>query len=371
MYTPTNSHDNFDSRHRVRLGHASDLMAAVPAMLGFHPHRSMVLIAVKDGGASVGPTMRHDLVLAGEHVDRRAGGHTRATPEMLDVIGYLAGYCATENIPAVMAVFVDDRLDRTVRTPHLLDVEALVIELDATLASFGVQLSEALAASEIADAADWWSLRGPQRHGLISDPSASPMTVARVLDGYSVRRSRCELAETVAPGPDATVRAVAAEISRLRRGGGRSRGDELTSVLSYVARGPYDTELDPTDIARIALAIGHVQVRDALLALTLGDDAGFVEEFWATMSRVLPKCERAIAATLLAFSAYVRGDGPMARIAIDAALEADETHSLARLLDRSLSAGAGPDLVREVAESGFACARACGVRLPGDPFGRR
>lgn len=142
-------------------------------------------------------------------------------------------------------------------------------------------------------------------------------------------------------------------------------------MLSYVARAPYDSELDPTDIARIALAIGHVQVRDALLALTLGDDAGFVEEFWARMSCVLPKDERAIAATLLAFSAYVRGDGPMARIAIDAALEADENYSLARLLDRSLSAGAGPELVREVAESGFACARACGVRLPGDPFGRR
>ncbi|MEK8071806.1 DUF4192 domain-containing protein [Rhodococcoides navarretei] len=371
MYSPMNSQDNVDPRHRVRLGDESELMAAVPAMLGFHPHRSMVLIAFQAGGSGVGPTMRHDLVLAGDHVDRRAGRHTRATPEMLDVIDHLAGYCALENIPAVMAVFVDDRLDRAVRTPHLLDVEALVLELDTTLASFGVQLSAALAASEIADSACWWSLRGPQRHGSMSDPSASPMTVARVLDGYPVRRSRRELAETVVPGPAETVRAVAAEMSRQRRDGGRSHADELTSVLSYVARGPYDTELDPTDIARIGIAIGHIQVRDALLALTLGDDAGFVEEFWTALSRVLPRCERAIAATLLAFSAYVRGDGPMARIAIDAALDADDTYSLARLLDRSLSAGAGPELVREVAETGFACARACGVRLPGDPFGRR
>lgn len=61
----------------------------------------------------------------------------------------------------------------------------------------------------------------------------------------------------------------------------------------------------------------------------------------------------------------------MARIAIDAALKADSSHSLASLLDRSLGAGASPALVREVAESGFACARACGIRLPGDPFGRR
>ncbi|WP_143546856.1 DUF4192 domain-containing protein [Rhodococcus sp. 06-235-1A] len=371
MYSPTNSHDDFDSRHRVRLGDASELMAAVPAMLGFHPHRSMVLIAVRDGGASVGPTMRHDLVLAGEHIDRRADSGTRATQEMLDVIGYLAGYCASENIPAVMAVFVDDRLDRTVRNPLLLDVEALAGELVATLGSFGVQLSAALAASEIADSATWWSVCGPQRYGLMSDPSASPLTVARVLDGYSVRRSRRELADTIAPGPERTVRAVAAEISRLGRESARSRTDQLTSVLSYVARAPYDSVLDPVDIARIAVAIRVVQVRDALLALTLGDDAGFVEEFWAMISRVLPKRERAIAATLLAFSAYVRGDGPMARIAIDAALEADENYSLARLLDRSLSAGAGPELVREVAESGFGCARACGVRLPGDPFGRR
>ncbi|MGV8871079.1 MAG: DUF4192 domain-containing protein [Rhodococcus sp. (in: high G+C Gram-positive bacteria)] len=371
MYIPTNSHDNVDLRHHVRLGDASELMAAVPAMLGFYPHRSMVLIAVKDGGACVGPTMRHDLVLAGEHIDRRAGSGTRATPEMLDVIGYLSGYCASENIPAVMAVFVDDRLDRAVRSPHLLDVEALVGELVTTLASFGVQLHSALAASEISDSAEWWSVCGPQRHGRMADPSASALTVARVLDGYPIRRSRRELAETIAPASESTVQAVADEIARLRRGNRKSRADELTSVLSYLARAPYDTELETTDIARVAVSIGHVQVRDAVLALTLGDDAGFVEEFWAMLSRLLPSRERAIAATLLAFSAYVRGDGPMARIAIDAALEADETYSLARLLDRSLSAGAGPELVREVAESGFACARACGVRLPGDPFGRR
>ena len=192
-----------------------------------------------------------------------------------------------------------------------------------------------------------------------------------MLDGYSVRQSRCELAETIARAPEHTVRAVAAEISRLGRDRGHSHTDDLTAVLSYVARAPYDTELDPVDLARIAVAIRSVQVRDALLALTLGDDAGYVEEFWAMVCRVLPRRDRAVAATLLAFSAYTRGDGPMARIAIDAALEADEKYSLARLLDRSLSAGAGPELLREVAESGFACARDCGVRLPGDPFGRR
>lgn len=371
MYTPTDSYDNADPRRRVRLGDSSDLMAAVPAMLGFHPHRSLVLIAIRDGGASVGPTMRHDLVLAGEHIDRRAGGGSRATPEMLDVIGYLAGYCASENIPAVIAVFVDDRLDPAVRNAHRLDVEAVVEELVTTLGTFGIELSAALAAAEIADSAAWWSVCGPQRHGRMSDPSTSPLTVARVLDGYSVRRSRGELAETIAPGAQHTLSAVAAEISHWGRSRGRTLTDELTTVLAYLARAPYDTELDPVDIARIAVAIRVVQVRDALLALTLGDDAGFVEEFWAMISRVLPRRERAIATTLLAFSAYVRGDGPMARIAIDAALEADGKYSLARLLDRSLSAGAGPELVREVAESGFACARACGVRLPGDPFGRR
>ncbi|MFY2790451.1 DUF4192 domain-containing protein [Rhodococcus sp. MALMAid1271] len=371
MQTPTNSHGNFDSRHRIHLGDAAELMAGIPAMLGFHPHRSMVLIAVKDGGATVGPTMRHDLVLAGEHLDRRAADGSRATQEMLDVIGYLAGYCAAENIPAVMAVFVDDRLDPVARGPHLLDVEALVSELVGTLNTLGVQLFAALAAPEIADAAPWWSLCGPRRHGLMSDPASSPLTVARVLDGYSVRRCRGELAATIAPGPESTVQAVATEIARRERGTTRSRADELSSVLAYLARAPYDTELEPADLARIAIAIGHVHIRDALLALTLGDDAGYVEEFWANVCRVLPRRERAIAATLVAFSAYVRGDGPMARTAIDAALDADGTHRLAQLLDRSLTAGAGPELVREVAESGFACARDCGVRLPGDPFGRR
>ncbi|AMY55796.1 DUF4192 domain-containing protein [Rhodococcoides fascians] len=371
MYTPTNSHDPFSGRHRVRIGDASELLAAIPAMLGFDPHRSMVLIALEDGGTSIGPTMRHDLVLAGEHTDRRAGSDTRATPDMLDVIDYLAGYCAFENIVSVIAVFVDDRLGRNERTHYTLDVQDLVNELEVTLPTFGVRLEAAFATSAIADAAHWWSLQGPRQHGRIADPTASPLTVARVLGGYPVRGSRDELAEFIAPGPVETVQAVAAEMARFRRSDALSLTDHLTAVLSYLARSPYDSELETTDFARVAVAIGHVQVRDAVLALTLGEDADVVEEFWAHLVRVVPNRERAIAATLLAFSAYVRGDGPMARIAIDAALKADSSHSLASLLDRSLGVGASPALVREVAESGFACARACGIRLPGDPFGRR
>lgn len=371
MYSPTDSHENSGSRPRVRIGEAGDLLAAVPAMLGFHPHRSMVLIGLKDGGTTIGPTMRHDLIVAGDHLERTDACRTRGASEMVGVIDYLARYCASEDIAAVIAVFVDDRLDGTSTTRAQLDTEDVLHELETTLAAFGVHVSAALAASTIAHDVRWWSMRGPFRRGRISDPSASPLTVARVLDGQLVRPSRTDLAEVIARGPASAVREAAVHMMRLRRDGGRSLADELETVLSYLARAPYDSELDAADVARVGVAIGHVRVRDSLLALTLGDDAGVVEDFWASMARSMPDCERAVAATLLAFSAYVRGDGPMARIAIDAALESDDTYSLAQLLDRSLRVGAGPELVREVAESGFACARTCGVLLPGDPFGRR
>ena len=53
-------------------------------------------------------------------------------------------------------------------------------------------------------------------------------------------------------------------------------------------------------------------------------------------------------ATLLAVSAWVRGDGAMANIALSRALSADPDYALAGLLSEALAACVPPDGIRQV-----------------------
>jgi hypothetical protein len=74
----------------------------------------------------------------------------------------------------------------------------------------------------------------------------------------------------------------------------------------------------------------------------------------------------------LAFSAYARGDGPLAGVALDAALRCDPDHRMAGMLDQALQSGMRPEQIRELAFTGYRLARRLGVELPPRTlFGRR
>jgi hypothetical protein len=96
----------------------------------------------------------------------------------------------------------------------------------------------------------------------------------------------------------------------------------------------------------------------------VGDSAGAAESLWAELARALPPPWRAEALVLLAFSAYVRGDGPLTGVALDAALCCDPEHRMAGMLDTALQSGMRPEQIRELALSGYRQADRLGVRLP-------
>ena len=85
---------------------------------------------------------------------------------------------------------------------------------------------------------------------------------------------------------------------------------------------------------------------------------------WASLTRTLPAPWRVEALVLLAFSAYARGDGPLAGVALQAALEVDSTHRMAGMLDAALQAGMRPDRIRELALTGYKLAERLGVQMP-------
>ena len=105
-------------------------------------------------------------------------------------------------------------------------------------------------------------------------------------------------------------------------------------------------------------------VRDTLYALAVGENAGQAESLWAVLSRTLPDPWRVEALVLLAFSAYARGDGPLAGVSLEAALRCDPTHRMAGMLDTALQSGMRPEQIRELAATGYRLADQLGVRLP-------
>ena len=131
-------------------------------------------------------------------------------------------------------------------------------------------------------------------------------------------------------------------------------------------------ELPETVVARLACALTEPQVRDTLYALAVGDGAAQAEALWAMLSRTLPAPWRVEALVLLAFSAYARGDGPLAGVSLEAALRCDPTHRMAGMLDTALQSGMRPEQIRELAVTGYRLAEKLGVQLPERrDFGRR
>ncbi|MFF2109753.1 DUF4192 family protein [Rhodococcus koreensis] len=79
-------------QHTVTLSAPDDLLASIPALLGFRPARSIVAVCLTGKrNSSVGAVMRHDLVLGG------AGG---PSPTMCAALGQFATVCERDREPA-------------------------------------------------------------------------------------------------------------------------------------------------------------------------------------------------------------------------------------------------------------------------------
>jgi alkylhydroperoxidase/carboxymuconolactone decarboxylase family protein YurZ len=117
-------------------------------------------------------------------------------------------------------------------------------------------------------------------------------------------------------------------------------------------------------VAELGHTLTDVAARDTLYALAVSRDAGAAESLWTILARRLPLPWRVEALVLLAFSAYVRGDGPLAGISLQEAIRCDSGHRMAMMLDTALQSGMRPEQIRQLALTGYRVARRLGVRLP-------
>ncbi|HTM83694.1 MAG TPA: DUF4192 domain-containing protein, partial [Mycobacterium sp.] len=254
---------------------------------------------------------------------------------------------------------------------HLALCEALVTELDR----HGIDLWAAHVVDRVAAGGRWHCADGCGAGGAVDDPAASPLAVAAVLDGRRLYPRRADLQAVVAVAdPDRCPRIITAidkhTAARPDNPDGRRR--DVENVLAAAARNADGQLLTDTDLAPLACALVDVQVRDTLYALAVGEIAGAAESLWAMLSQTLPEPSRVEALVLLAFSAYVRGDGALAGVALEAALRCQPGHRMASMLDTALQSGLRPEKIRDLAVTGYRLADQLGVRLPPRrSFGRR
>ena len=331
------------------------LIAALPAVLGFVPEKSLVLVTVDCG--EMGCVMRVDL-----------------SDELLYSLGHVADVAAAAKPDSAIAVVVDEQGFGCRMCAD--EYRQLAAVLTASLAERGIELLAAHVVDRVAAGGRWHCADGCGNSGTVDDPSASPLAVAAVLDGRRLYARRAELQDVINV-VDPARRAALADVIRDRQPDGAERADaearsDIEDAIAAAGLVVDGRELSDDELARLAWALKDPRVRDTLYALAVGENAGQAESLWAVLSRTLPDPWRVEALVLLAFSAYVRGDGPLAGVSLEAALRCDPTHRMAGMLDTALQSGMRPEQIRELAVTGYRLADQLGVRLPPKrAFGRR
>jgi hypothetical protein len=339
--------------HRAdfELNRPGALIAALPAVLGFVPEKSLVLVSLDRG--ELGSVMRVDL-----------------SSEIIDRVEHLAEVAAAAAPEAAIAVIVDADGAHCPRCNE--EYRRLCAVLTEALSQNDIELWAAHVVDRIAVGGRWHCVDGCGSSGVVDDPSASPLALAAVLDGRRLYPRRTDLQALIAvddPSRSAELAAAVKQQAATRRvahradAAGCTRRD-VENAVAAAARVVGGQPLSDVELAQLGCALTDAVVRDMLYALAVGENAGDVESLWAVLARTLPPPWRLEALVLLAFSAYARGDGPLAGVSLEAALRCEPRHRMAGMLDTALQSGLRPEHVRELADTGYRLAERLGVRLP-------
>lgn len=327
----------FSRPPRVRVSSPADVLSIVPHLLGFHPQRSLVVVGAGEPRDRIELAFRYDLpdppdpVQAAEIVQHAVAVLEHRQLSTVIGIGYGPGHLVTP-----VADVLTSALRRTSLRLHEL------IRVD--------------------DGRYWSYLCGDPEccpvEGVRFDSSASPAAAAMALAGLAAYPDRAALASTLASvtGPAATAmeRATgraedrAAGLIAQAAGPGRpwparppadaGRQAVREAIQTYRAGG----QLTDDPLAWLSVLLTQLPVRDdAWSRMDPGHRAPHLRLWTDLVRRVRPDYLPA-PASLLAFTAWQCGEGALANIAIDRALETDPGYSMALLLRDVIDAGVPP-----------------------------
>ncbi|MFW5471625.1 DUF4192 domain-containing protein [Knoellia sp. CPCC 206435] len=321
---------------------AADLVAVLPHLLGYHPHDALVMVCLREGRVCL---TAHQPLPADEQTHPALGallaGMAKADPEAVVIVGY------------------DDARP----------VEEALLHAARACTEVGVRVHDRILVTHDG----WRSLDSGESSG---GPSTTPTVVAElVAAGVAPLASRDALATIVEPSTDAE--AVARHIARYT-----ARSDDENLLELYCTA--WAVVLDTRDeaplmthkvAARAVMAVHDVTVRDLIVVrLTPGSlapddvpgttgavlrslptpawetDTGWdlvrshsrLQDRLVRLCAMTPDSHAAPPLSVLATWAWWRGDGALARVAIDRALRSRPDYRLALLLERMLDLAIPP-----------------------------
>ncbi|WP_344651671.1 DUF4192 domain-containing protein [Cryptosporangium japonicum] len=344
-------------RPTVRLGSPPDIVRAIPSLLGFHPGSSLVALGLAGRRLRLRMTVRVDLpppgleaAVADQVAERLRGAKVSACVVVLFTAPADAGPGADRGGTALPGA-------------------GMARAAAESLRGAGLDVRELLRT----ESGRWWSYTCaapccPPEGRPVGPAPTTLLDVLRVAAGRPVFADRSALVASVGRGPGeptgallAAIHAREAALAGLRPGtraardlvdlhqllirGSAHRGAPRESAPARPAAAAFAP--DDQDIAQVAVALTHPAVRDACVAWTAGPLADAAVVLWGEAVRRVPAPYAAAPATLLAVSAYRRGDGALADACLRRALDDDPDYRMAELVLTGLTNGLGPDDVEE------------------------
>jgi hypothetical protein len=333
---------------KIRLSNPAELISALPYLVGFFPRDSLVAVCLHGPQPRIGLAVRADLPPRGEE-ERLARS-------------LVAPVVARHPVGVMLIVVGGGPPHPLLGLPGAATVSAVSRALD----DHGVVTMRTLWAESLDENARWWCYERCCG-GRLPNPGASQVAAATTAAGLVTFADRDELHKLVAPDADdvlahrgllldEAVRELEAELS----------GDPDGVVLRHLtlvhdaveAAGRGELRLTDEHVVRLAVALTDRAIRDQCLRLCRGDGVGgpaddraaAAERLWLELTRATPPPELANPATLAAFAAYLRGNGALAGMAVERALQAWPGHDLASLLGMALETGLPPEALARLAD---------------------
>ncbi|MEO5874879.1 MAG: DUF4192 domain-containing protein [Streptosporangiaceae bacterium] len=292
-----------------------DIISAIPYLLGFHPADS--LVAIGCGGPRGTCALRFDLPHSGQAASAGEYLATVLARNQFTIV-LLAGYGPGARVTPVMDATRD------------------------ALAVHGIEVREAL---RIEDGRFWSYLCADQACCPVGGTpvEVGALAARAVVDGRVAFTDRASLEATVAPldGP----------VREAMRGATRWAEDRVFDLVGEglplvramagrVARG--DPPPSDREIAMLGIVLTSLRVRDEAWVRIDPDRLQPHLDFWReVLIRVEPRYVPA-PACLLAYSAYVLGNGSLANVALTRAARADPAYTMTELIQHAVATGLHP-----------------------------
>lgn len=326
---------------QLTLNSPVDLLHAVPFLLGFHPHNSVVALSLRDN-RRVGLTVRFDYPDEDfESIAERLSGH------LLDDGAH----------GALIVIYRDGEFATRPSDP-------LVEAITSSCAEVDIPVRDALYVSK----GRWWSLVCkdeccPETGLDVPEFESSTVAAMHVLHGAPLpAANEDEFADAIAPVESSRSAEIAQWCSRfkeqvnreiveaqdgpqaralrnVRNRAGADAVDEIFASWLQTGRLIDDNEV----IARAFVAMTDVHVRDYAMGMHGDEQVAAAADLWRYLVTLAPEGLVAPVATVLAAVAFEQGDGALAQRALDRASDDRPGYPMASLLRQALESGWGPE----------------------------